>query len=70
MEYRIKETKRDWAKEAKSGLFEDEDTKRIRLNFSEIVYDYEFGLKLIDLKSHARRKYKCDLNITIPRFSL
>lgn len=70
MEYKIKETKRYWAEEDKSGFFEDEDTKRIRLGVSEAVYDLKFGLKLIDLKSHARRKYKCDLNVTIPRFPL
>ena len=66
MEYEIKETKKNWTEE----VFEDEDAKRIRLGVLEAVYDLKFRLKLIDLESHARRKYKCDLNVTIPRFPL
>lgn len=66
MEYKIKEAKKNWAETA----FEDEDAKSIRLGVLEAVYDLKFRLKLIDLESHARRKYKCDLNVTIPSFSL
>ena len=68
MEYRIKETKRFWAEEDKSGFFEDADAKRIRLGVKQVAYELKFKLKLIDLESYARRKYKCDLNIIIPLF--
>ena len=60
-----------WSKSFKEGYrYEDADTKRSRLRLKGISYNLDFGIKLIDLESHARRKYKCDLNVTIPPFPL
>ena len=67
MEYRTKELDKSF----KEGYrYEDADTKNLRLSLKEISYNLYISVELIDLESHARRKYKCDLNVTIPRFSL
>ncbi len=50
--------------------YEDEDTKRLGLSLEEISFNSYFSVKLIDLESHARRKYKCDLDVTIPRLPI
>lgn len=67
MEYWRKELDKSF----KEGYrYEDEDTKRLRLSLEEISFNLYFSVKLIDLKSHARRKHRCDLNVTLPSFPL